>query len=75
MELPSLDAIKRLAAEGLGVALVPRRAAEAEIARGELAALTVPEMRFRRPVSLVHRTAVELSHAAAAFVACARAQG
>lgn len=75
MELPSLDAIKRLAAEGLGVALVPRRAAEAEIARGELAALTVPEMRFRRPVSLVHRTAVELSHAAAAFVACAREQG
>jgi DNA-binding transcriptional LysR family regulator len=73
MELPSLDAIKRLAGEGLGVALVPRRAAEGEIARGELAALTVPEMRFRRPVNLVHRTAVELSHAATAFVAAARA--
>jgi DNA-binding transcriptional LysR family regulator len=72
MELPTLDAIKRLVASGVGVALVPRRAAEAEIGRGDVAALSVREMPFRRPVNLVYRTAVELSHAAAAFVACAR---
>jgi DNA-binding transcriptional LysR family regulator len=72
MELPTLDAINRLVAAGVGVALSPRRAAEAEIARGEVAELTVSDLRLPRPVNLVYRTAVELSHAAAAFVACAR---
>jgi DNA-binding transcriptional LysR family regulator len=72
MELPTLDAIHRLVAAGVGVALSPRRAAEAEIARGELVALTVTDLRLPRPVNLVYRTAVELSHAAAAFVSCAR---
>jgi len=72
MELPTLDAIHRLVAAGVGVALGPRRAAEAEIARGEVVPLDVTELRLPRPVNLVYRTAVELSHAAAAFVACAR---
>jgi DNA-binding transcriptional LysR family regulator len=75
MELPTLDAIHRLVAAGVGVALSPRRAAEAEIARGELVPLTVTDLRLPRPVNLVYRTAVELSHAAAAFVACARERG
>jgi DNA-binding transcriptional LysR family regulator len=72
MELPTLDAINRLVSAGVGVALVPRRAAEAEIARGEVAALTVQDLRLPRGVNLIYRTAVELSHAAAAFVTCAR---
>jgi DNA-binding transcriptional LysR family regulator len=72
MELPTLDAIHRLVAAGVGVALGPRRAAEAEIARGELAAVPVSDLRLSRPVNLVYRTAVQLSHAAAAFVACAQ---
>lgn len=75
MELPTLEAIKRLVADGLGVSLMPRRAAEAEIARGALVALRVREMRLRRPIHLVHRRGVELSHAGAAFVACARELG
>ncbi len=72
MELPTLSAIKRLVAEGLGVALMPRRAAETEIARGELAAVAVREMRFARAIHLVYRRALALSHAALAFVECAR---
>jgi DNA-binding transcriptional LysR family regulator len=75
MELPTLDAIHRLVAAGVGVALSPMRAAEAEIGRGEVVALTVTDLRLPRPVNLVYRTAVELSHAAAAFVACARERG
>jgi DNA-binding transcriptional LysR family regulator len=74
MELPTLDAIHRLVSAGVGVALSPRRAAEAEIARGEVVALPVTDLRLPRPVNLVYRTAVELSHAAAVFVACAREQ-
>lgn len=72
MELPTLDAIHRLVAAGVGVALGPKHAAQAELERGDVVALTVTDLRLPRPVNLVYRTTVELSHAAAAFVACAR---
>jgi DNA-binding transcriptional LysR family regulator len=39
VSLPSLEGIKRAVAMRLGVALLPRRCAESEIARGELVAL------------------------------------
>lgn len=72
MELPTLDAIKRLVAQGLGVALMPRLAAQTEVQRGELAALAVREMRLDRKVFLVYRNGSKLSHAAKAFLTCAR---
>jgi DNA-binding transcriptional LysR family regulator len=53
----------------LGVALLPRRCAELEIERGELVALTMPEIRLRRHVRLVYRKVGERSHASAAFLA------
>jgi len=68
ISLPSLEGIKRAVAMELGVALLPRRCAEDEIARGELAALPVPEIRLRRQVRLVYRKTGERSHAAAAFL-------
>ena len=40
--LPSLDGIKRAVESGLGVAVLPRRCALTEIARGQLAAVNVP---------------------------------
>jgi DNA-binding transcriptional LysR family regulator len=52
----------------MGVALLPRRCAESEIARGELVALAMPEIRLRRQVRLVYRRATERSHASAAFL-------
>lgn len=73
VELPTLEAIKRLVEDGHGVALMPRRAAHAEIARGQLVALRVREMHIERHVYLVHRRGAALSHAAAAFLDCARA--
>jgi DNA-binding transcriptional LysR family regulator len=71
MELPTLEAVRRLVVLGLGVALMPRRAAEAEVARGEIFAIAVREMRFERSVNLIYRSKA-LSHAALAFVQCAR---
>jgi DNA-binding transcriptional LysR family regulator len=53
----------------MGVALLPRRCAESEIARGDLVALTMPEIRLRRQVRLVYRKAGERSHASSAFLA------
>jgi DNA-binding transcriptional LysR family regulator len=68
ISLPSLEGIKRAVAMQLGVALLPRRCAEAEIARGELVALHVPEMRLRRQVRLIYRKMGERSHSATAFL-------
>lgn len=75
MELPTLESIKRLVEDGLGVALMPRRAALSETSRGQLVALAVREMRLERHIYLVHRRAAALSHAALAFLACARGKG
>src|SRR5215472_6810503 len=45
MEMPTLEAIKRMVADRMGVALVPRLTAQTEIERGLLVGLTVKEMR------------------------------
>jgi DNA-binding transcriptional LysR family regulator len=71
--LPSLDGIKRAVEMGVGVAVLPRRCALAEIASGRLAAVKVPPLSSPRQVRLVFRRGAELSHAAAAFLALARA--
>ena len=57
ISLPSLDGIKRAVEMGLGVALLPRRCALTEIARGQLVAVKVPELSAPRPVRLVFRRA------------------
>jgi DNA-binding transcriptional LysR family regulator len=72
MEMPTLEAIKRLVEREMGVALVPRLTAEAEIARGQVVALTVREMRFERRLQLIYRKGATLSHAARAFLRVAK---
>jgi len=72
MEMPTLEAIKRLVEKGLGVALIPRLAAQTEIARKQLAGLSVKEMRLERRVHLIYRKGATLSHAAKAFLTVAR---
>jgi DNA-binding transcriptional LysR family regulator len=72
ISLPSLDGIKRAVEMGIGVAVLPRRCALTEIARGDLVAVTVPELRAPRSVRFVFRRAGGLSHAAAAFLDLAR---
>jgi DNA-binding transcriptional LysR family regulator len=68
VSLPSLEGIKRAVAMRMGVALLPRRCAESEIARGELVALEMPEIRLSREVRLVYRDVTKRSHASAAFL-------
>jgi DNA-binding transcriptional LysR family regulator len=70
--LPSLEAIKRAVELRMGVALLPRRCALTEIARGTLVAVRVPEVRLPRQVRLVYRRRGELSHAATAFLEMVR---
>jgi DNA-binding transcriptional LysR family regulator len=72
MELPTLESIKRFVEQGMGVALVPRLTAQTEIARGQVVALTVHEMKLERRLHLVYRRSATLSHAARAFLQLAR---
>ncbi len=72
LEMPTLEAIKRFVERGMGVALVPRLTAQAEIARGQVAALMVREMKLERKLYLVYRKSATLSHAARAFLRVAR---
>ncbi|HYW69999.1 MAG TPA: LysR substrate-binding domain-containing protein [Pyrinomonadaceae bacterium] len=72
MEMPTLESIKRLVEEGLGIALIPRLAAQIEIERGQLAGLEVREMKFERKLFLIYRKGASLSHAAKAFLRVAR---
>lgn len=74
LSLPSLDGIKRAVEMGLGVALLPRRCAQAEIARGQLVAVAVPELRSPRQLRFVFRRDGKLSHAAQAFLDIVRAR-
>jgi DNA-binding transcriptional LysR family regulator len=73
ISLPSLDGIKRAVEMNLGVALLPRRCALSEIAREQLAAVRVPQLRAPRDLRLVYRRAGESSHAADAFLEAALA--
>ncbi|MCB1025056.1 MAG: LysR family transcriptional regulator [Acidobacteria bacterium] len=68
VEMPSLEAIKRLVELGAGVALVPKLTAQNEIVRGQLAGLSVKEMKFQRKLHIVYRRNGVLSHAAKVFL-------
>lgn len=68
VEMPSLEAIKRLVELGAGVALVPKLTAQSEISRGQLAGLAVKEMKFERKLHIVYRRNGVLSHAAKVFL-------
>jgi len=68
ISLPSLDAIKRGVEAGLGVALLPRRCAQEEIARKQLFAVRVPELSSRRELHLIYRREGLRTHAAQAFL-------
>lgn len=72
IELPSLEAIKKLVETGIGVALVPRLSAKTEIQSGQLAGLSVREMKLERKLNIIYRRNAELSHAAKEFLKIAK---
>jgi len=72
IELPSIEAIKRFVAMGNGVALVPQLTVARELETGELVAVAVDELEFRRLLRLVYRRNGKLSYAATAFLQTVR---
>lgn len=71
ISLPSLDGIKRAVEMNLGVALLPRRCAITELARGQLVAVHVVGLSRRRRVFLLWRESSP-SQAVRAFVGIAQ---
>jgi DNA-binding transcriptional LysR family regulator len=68
LSMSSLDAIKHAVETGLGVAILPRRCAGAELTDGRLIALELPHLSMRRELRLTYSAKRELSRAAAAFL-------
>jgi len=64
----TIEAIKRMVNEGVGVGFVPSICVHDEEARGELAIINVEGISRKRQLCLVHRTDDSLSPAAEAFV-------
>ncbi len=69
LELPTMDSIKQFVAMGNGVALLPRITVDAELKRGELVEVPVPELNFERKMRIVSRMGGTPSHAGRAFLA------
>ncbi|MDQ4121652.1 MAG: LysR family transcriptional regulator [Acidobacteriota bacterium] len=68
VEMPSLEAIKKLVALGVGIALVPKLTAREEIESGQVVGLSVKEMKFLRELNIIYRRNGVLSHAAKVFL-------
>jgi DNA-binding transcriptional LysR family regulator len=72
VELPSLEAIKRLVKMEVGVALVPKITAQAELDNGTLIGLSVRELKLERQLHLIYKRNSVLSHAAKVFLQVAK---
>jgi DNA-binding transcriptional LysR family regulator len=72
VELPSLEAIKRLVKMDAGIALVPKITAQAELDNGTLIGLSVRELKLERRLHLIYKRNSVLSHAAKVFLQVAK---
>ena len=68
IELPTIETIRKMVQQNLGVAFLPRMCVEQEIKAGQLRSIPVEEMRMERKIRLVYPAERQLSHAARAFL-------
>lgn len=69
VEMPTIEAIRRLVQQNEGVAFLPRMCVDEEIAQGELREIQVKQLKIERKIHLLHPAHRSLSHAARAFLA------
>jgi DNA-binding transcriptional LysR family regulator len=72
VEMPTVEAIRKLVQRGEGVAFLPRMCVEQELEQGTLREVTVEELNVERKIHLVHPARRGLSHAAKAFLEVVR---
>jgi DNA-binding transcriptional LysR family regulator len=68
VEMPTIEAIRKLVQNDIGVAFLPRMCVEQEIERKLLREVRVDELNVERKIRLVYPTRRALSHAAKAFL-------
>jgi DNA-binding transcriptional LysR family regulator len=68
VEMPTIETIRKLVQNNLGVAFMPRMCVEQEIEQKSLCEVAVKEMHVERHIRLVYPTRRVLSHAAKAFL-------
>jgi len=68
LEMPTLEAIRKLVQANEGVAFLPRMTVREELERGLLCEIQLRELHVERPIRLVYAGARTLSHAAQAFL-------
>jgi len=68
LEMPTIEAIRKMVQRNEGVAFLPRMCANDEIAQGILHEVRVKEMNVDRKIHLVYPARRALSHAAQAFL-------
>jgi DNA-binding transcriptional LysR family regulator len=68
VEMPTIETVRKMVQNKMGVAFVPRMCVEQEIEQGTLAEVRIKEMHVERKIRLVYPTRRALSHAAKAFL-------
>jgi DNA-binding transcriptional LysR family regulator len=68
VEMPTIEAIRRLVQSNMGVAFLPRMCVEQEIEQKMLCEIRVKELHVERKIRLVYPARRGLSHAARAFL-------
>jgi DNA-binding transcriptional LysR family regulator len=68
VEMPTIETIRKLVQDNVGVAFLPRMCVEQEIAQGVVCEVRVKEMHVERKIRLIWPTRRALSHAASAFL-------
>jgi DNA-binding transcriptional LysR family regulator len=68
VEMPTIETIRKLVQNDVGVAFLPRMCVEQEIQQGLLCEVKVKEMHVERKIRLIYPTRRALSHAAKAFL-------
>jgi DNA-binding transcriptional LysR family regulator len=68
VEMPTVETIRRMVADNLGVAFLPRMCVEGDLAQKTLCEVKVKELQVERKIRLVYPSRRALSHAARAFL-------
>ncbi|MBN2573605.1 MAG: LysR family transcriptional regulator [Deltaproteobacteria bacterium] len=69
LEMPTVEAIRKMVQRNEGISFLPRMCVEEEIAQGTLREIQVKGLQAERKIRLVHPAGRTLSHAARAFLA------
>jgi len=68
VEMPTIETIRKMVQNNMGVAFLPRMCVEQEIEQNALCEVRIKEMHVERKIRLVYPTRRALSHAAKAFL-------